>query len=65
MVGRALSERVKKQLQRRAENAKYQGAIDEYHREQEKPPGEKRRGFRPIAQDHGVNYKTLGNLVNQ
>lgn len=63
MVGRALSERVKKQIGRRAENTLYQAAVEEYHREQAKPEGTKRRGLRPIADKHGVNYKTLGNLV--
>ena len=63
MVGRALSERVKTQAKRRTENARMQQAIDEYLREQEKPAGTKKRGLRPIAQLHQVNYRTLSRLA--
>jgi hypothetical protein len=62
MVGRALSERVKRQKLRRRENTKLQDAIDEYKREQEQEG--KKRGLRPIAAKHGVNFKTFSNLVN-
>lgn len=62
MVRRALSERVKRQKLRRRENSKLQDAIDEYKMEQEKEG--KKRGLRPIAAKHGVNFKTLSNLVN-
>jgi len=63
MVGRALSEQVKRQARRRAENSRYQEALDEYRREQEKPAKE-RRGLRPIAATLDVCYRTLGNLAN-
>lgn len=62
MVGRALSERVKRQKLRRRENSKLQDAVDEYKIEQQKEG--KKRGLRPIAEKHGVNFKTLSNLVN-
>ncbi|KAJ7367396.1 hypothetical protein DFH08DRAFT_798197 [Mycena albidolilacea] len=62
MVGRVLSERVKRQKLRRRKNSKLQDAIDEYKMEQEKK-GEK-RGLRLIAAKHGENFKTLQNLVN-
>jgi hypothetical protein len=63
MVGRALSERVKAQARRRAENARYQEAINEYLCEQEKPKGTKKRGLRVIADKYNVNYSTLGRLA--
>lgn len=63
MVGRALSEQVKHQAHQRAENLKYQEALDEYRHEQEKPVNQ-RRGLRPIATTHQVCYRTLGNLAN-
>lgn len=63
MVGRALSDQVKKQKHARAVNSQYQAAIDEYEREQAKTSGRK-RGLRPIAEKHNVNYRTLSNLVN-
>ncbi|KAJ7924759.1 hypothetical protein B0H13DRAFT_1863622 [Mycena leptocephala] len=61
MVGRALSNRVKQQKLRRRENFKLQNAIDEYMMEQQKEGG--KRGLRPIALKHGVNFKTLSNLA--
>lgn len=62
MVGRALSERVKAQQQRRKLNKQMQDAVDEYLREQEKPK-DRRRGLRPIADKHKVHYRTLANLA--
>ncbi|KAJ3505468.1 hypothetical protein NLJ89_g7400 [Agrocybe chaxingu] len=53
MAGRALSERVKQQKRRHAENAKMQAAIDEYLQEQEKPAGTKKCGYRQIVDAHG------------
>lgn len=64
MAGRALSEQAKAIAKRRAVNEKYQHAIDEYLREQAKTDGTKKSGLRPIADKHGVCYRTLGNLVN-
>ena len=65
MVGRALSERVKKQKQRRELNRQYQEALDEYLREQARPttPGHRKKGLRPIAEAHGVDYRALGRLA--
>jgi transcriptional regulator with XRE-family HTH domain len=64
MVGRALSERVKLQERRRVDNTIMQHAIDEYLREQEKPDGVRKRGYRPIADKYGVSSSTLQALVN-
>ena len=63
MVGRALSNRIKAQARRRVENTHMQEAIDEYLHEQEKPEGSKKRGARPIADAHGICYKTLLRLA--
>lgn len=64
MVGRALSERVKKQKQRRALNAKYQGAVEGYLVEQQKPEGQ-RQSLRKVADKHGVCPRTLGNPAEE
>ena len=64
MVGRALSERVKRQSSRCVKNAQMQMAIDEYRREQAKPEGIRKLGYRPIAAKHGVSSSTLQALVN-
>ena len=68
MPGRALSERVKKQASRRAENARHQSAtaaIDEYNIEKLRAlgAGEKRRGYRTIADKWGVDKSVLQRLV--
>jgi hypothetical protein len=63
MGNRATSEHVKKIKSRRKINSIHQDALNEYNREQQKPE-EARRGLRPIAAKYGMNYKTLGNLVN-
>lgn len=62
MAGRALSNQVKRQKQRRAINTALQAAVDEYQQEQLKPK-KLRSGLRVVASKHGVNYKTLGNLA--
>jgi hypothetical protein len=64
MVGRALSERVKRQKSRRIENATMQKAVDEYQREQAKPDGMRKLGYRPIADKYGVSRSTLHAMVN-
>ena len=64
MAGRALSEQVKRQRSRRAENARYQEAIEAYFREQSLPEGKRKRGLRPIAKQYDVKWRTLGRLVN-
>lgn len=58
MVGRALSERVKQQERRRVDNTTMQHAIDEYLREQAKPDGVRKHGYRPIADKYGVSSST-------
>jgi len=65
MPGRALSERVKKQACCRAENARYQSAIDEYNIEQmcTLGPGEKKCGYRTIADKWNVDKSVLQRLV--
>jgi hypothetical protein len=63
MVGRAVSEQVKKVKARRKLNSIHQEAVNEYLREQLKPE-KARRGLRPIAAKHGINHKTLSNLAN-
>ncbi len=64
MVGRALSERVKRQQCRRVANATMQKAVDEYHCEQAKPDGMRKLGYRPIADKYGISSTTLHSLVN-
>jgi len=64
MVGRALSEHVKREEKRCVDNAIMQKAIDEYQREQAKPDGMRKRGYRPIADKYGVSSSTLHSLVN-
>ena len=66
MSGCALSEHVKQQAQRRHKNARYQKAIDKYMIEQNHTlaPGERRRGFWPIAKEWKVKKSTLQRLVN-
>jgi Tc5 transposase DNA-binding domain len=56
---------VKAQIQQRATNARYQAAVDDYLREQEKPVGAKKCGLCVIADKHKVKYRTLGRLVNR
>jgi hypothetical protein len=63
MVGCALSKQVKCQAHHRAENLRYQEALDEYRCKQEKPAKEQ-HGLRPIAATHDICYRTLGNLAN-
>ena len=41
-----------------------QHAIDEYLREQAKPDGVQKHGYRPIADKYGVSRSTLQALVN-
>jgi len=62
MTGHAVSEAVKRKASRRAENARYQAAVEEYQRELQKEG--KKRGVRPIAEKHGVNPRTLHRLAN-
>lgn len=65
MVGRPLSENVKKIQKRNDVNAQYKEAIDEYLREQEKPAGVTRLGLRKIADKYPLINKTkLTSLVN-
>jgi hypothetical protein len=63
MVGRTLSNRVKAQVQRKLQDARMKEAINAYLHEKTKPDGSKKRGARPIADAHGVCYKTLLRLT--
>ena len=63
MAGHALSERVKRIRQRQLLNTKLQAALDEYKHEQEKPKAIC-QGLRPIAKEHGVAWRTLGDHAN-
>lgn len=63
MAKHALSEQVKKQKHRRAENAKMQRALDAWRVELEKPEGMSRKSIRRIALDCDVNYRTLARLA--
>ena len=61
MTRSALSDQVKKQQKRAAEDQKYSLALEAYTKEKEKPISE-RRGVRKIGEEFGVNYRTLSNL---
>ncbi len=63
-MGKALSDKVKKQKQRHADNLRMQAALDAYQIEQEKPEGVPRRGARPLAAEHSVQWWTLIRLAN-
>ena len=41
-----------------------QKAVDEYQREQAKPDGMRKLGYRPIADKYGVSRSTLHAMVN-
>jgi hypothetical protein len=63
MVGRALFNRAKAQAQRRVQNEHMEEAVNAYLHEKAKPDGSKKCGARPIADAHGVCYKTLLRLA--
>ena len=59
MVGRALSNHIKAQTLQRVEDMQMQAAINVYLQEQAGLNGSKKQGARPIADAHGVCYRTL------
>jgi hypothetical protein len=63
MVGRALSERVKKGKRRRADNAHMQEAVDAFLRNQELPDG-KHESDRALARRFDVSNNTLCRHAN-
>jgi hypothetical protein len=62
MVGRTISEQVKKTKVHRKINSLHQEAVNEYLQEQQKPEGVC-CGLQPIAAKHKINFKTLSNLA--
>jgi len=62
MVRRAVSEQVKKIKVCRKLNSIHQEAVDEYHWGQLKSE-KKHCGLQPSSAKHGINFKTLSNLV--
>ena len=63
MVGRALSERVKKQKARRSQNDKMAKAVTALLLEKSRPPGVKRKSGRRIAEEYQVNRRTMERLA--
>jgi hypothetical protein len=63
MVKHAQSDRVKKLDRTDEHDVRLADAVEEYREEQLKPPGQARRGYRPIAEKHDVNHNTLQRAV--